>query len=320
MSRKLWVLVGGLIVLYVIGFVIAAASFFGSVVLSSGGDWREERIEGSGDQKVAIVRIAGEITSGTAAGGLLAGETAGADDILSQLRQAGEDDSVAAVILRLETPGGEVVASDDIYREVERLNRDKPVVASMGDLAASGGYYVAAGARRIVANPSTWTGSIGVIAVLPNVQGAADKLGVKASIIKSGAFKDAGSPLRDLTPAERDYFQSLIDQAYNRFLEVVAAGRTRPVDEIRPLADGRVYSGIQAKDNGLVDELGDLETAYDAALKLAKLDREESTLVEYRSGPSLSDLFSPGLRSPVGEVKKELGLGFGAKYLFLPGA
>ncbi|MGH7859641.1 MAG: signal peptide peptidase SppA, partial [Candidatus Binatia bacterium] len=243
---------------------------------------------------------------------------AGAMDVIDQLRQASEDDGVAAVILRVDSPGGAVVASDEIARAIARLRGRKPVVASMGDLAASGGYYVASQANRVIANPGSITGSIGVIAVLPNLEGAAEKLGIRPIVIKSGELKDAGSPFRDMTAEERALYQRLLDEAHEQFIDAVASGRGMDTEEVRRLADGRIFSGAQAEASGLVDDLGDLDRAYDFALALAELDRDDARLVELRAGVGLGDLLFFGARSPVDEIKRELGIGLGLQYLYIP--
>lgn len=321
MTRRAWIVVAAVVgfwtlLLAVIGVVaVGALSGFGR----GGGAWDEQVVTGDGLQKVAIVEVTGEIHGGVSDDSLFALDGTGADDVVSQLRQAAEDENVVAVIVRIDTPGGAVVASDEIYDAIERL--DKPVVASMADMATSGGYYIAAATDRVIANAATLTGSIGVIMMIPNVQGAADKLGIGVAVVKSGRFKDAGSPFRPMEPEERDQFQALIDEAQTQFVQAVAAGRDLPEERVRELADGRVYSGLQAQANGLVDELGGLDEAYDAALEAAQLDRDEATLVRYTAGGGFGSLFSPFGRapaSPVEQVKQELGIGFGLKYLYLP--
>jgi protease-4 len=297
------------------GLGVVAAAALGGL---GRGDWDEHLVQGEGARKVAIIRLDGEIHGGESEPGLFGGGGAGARDITSQIRQATDDEQVDAVILRVDSPGGAVVASDEIARAVRRLRDEKAVVASMGDLAASGGYYVASQAQRVFANPGTVTGSIGVIAILPNLEGTASKLGVRPVVLKSGELKDVGSPFREMTPRERDLYQALLDEAHTQFVASVAQGRDMDESKVRELADGRPYSGRQAEANGLVDELGDLEAAYDAALDLAELRRDEARLVEYRKDRGLGGLFPFGVSSPVDEVKKELGLDFGLKYLYLP--
>jgi protease IV len=280
--------------------------------------YRERRIEGNGREKIAIIDIAGEIHGGESSPSLFGGGGAGAEDITAQLRRAGRDDQVAGVILRIDSPGGAVVASDDIARAVERLSESKPVVASMGDIAASGGYYIASQAQRIIANRGTITGSIGVIAILFNLEGTAQKLGAKPIILKSGDSKDTGSPFREFSDEDRRIYQRLLDESYDQFVDVVAEGRDMEPADVRKLADGRPYSGTDAEKNGLVDELGDLHDAYDAALELADLTREDARLIQYRRPSGFGGLLGVRFGNAVEDVKRELGFEPGLKYLFTP--
>lgn len=226
---------------------------------------------GSARGSVGVIPIEGVISDGSSAGGLL-GAVAGARTIAEQIRQAGEDSTVKAVVLRLNSPGGSAAASQEIARAVERLRETgKPVVASMGDTAASGAYWVAAAADQIVANPATITGSIGVIIQVQNLRELYDKLGIESEVIKSGPHKDMGSGARPLSPEEKDIFQGMVDDIYDQFVEAVAAGRGLPRPEVAALADGRVFTGRQARDLGLVDELGDYREALSVAASLAGL-------------------------------------------------
>jgi protease IV len=185
-----------------------------------------------------------------------------ANSALKQLRKAVKDKHVKAVLLRINSPGGTVSASQEISDEIGELRlKGKPVVVSMADLAASGGYYIASAADKIVAEPGTLTGSIGVILSTINLKGLGDKLGLQPQVIKSGPFKDIGSPYRPMTPEEKALLQTLINDSYEQFVGAVAAGRKMPVDEVKKLADGRVYSGKQALKLGLVDKLGGYDTA-----------------------------------------------------------
>ncbi len=244
--------------------------------LSSGGDI------GLGDA-VAIIRVEGVIMTGRPQPGLASGG-AYSEQIVEYIRRAKDDRAVKAIVLRINSPGGSVVASDEIHAEL--LTVDKPIVVSMGELAASGGYYVAAPAEAIYANPHTLTGSIGVIAQLANVEGLMDKLGLKVIVIKSGPLKDEGSPFREMTEEERAIWQAIIDEAYQGFVDIVASGRNLPVDEVKKLADGRVYTGQQALALGLVDELGNLQDAIDKAAELGGI-QGQPRLIEYRRPPSL---------------------------------
>jgi protease-4 len=217
--------------------------------------------------KVAVVELTGVMTSSYDAGR----QAMSARRVLEQLRKHRDDDSVKAVVLRVDTPGGTVVAAQEIHGELQRLRTGsgKKIVVSMGDLAASGGYYVSCAADRVFANPGTLTGSIGVIMQFPNYQGLLGKIGLGTNTIKSGEFKDLGSGARLMTDRDRRLLQDLVDDVYGQFVEAVAAGRGMTPAQVRPLADGRIFSGRQAKDLGLVDELGDLDAAIAAAGKLA---------------------------------------------------
>lgn len=318
MSKRGWIILSAVLGAWVL--VLMGLGLLAVVVIaggSRGGPWAEATIQGEGPDRVAIVRISGTIHGGTSEPSLFDDGGAGARDVLSQLRQTSEDDSIRAVILRIDSPGGAVVASDDIAAGVRRLRERKPVVASMGDVAASGGYYVAAQAERILANPGTITGSIGVIAVLPNLEGTAEKLGIRPTVLTAGESKDAGSPFTEFSDSDRALYQRLLDEAHTQFIEAVATGRGMDTEVVRSLADGRPYSGMQAEANGLVDAHGDLEDAYDAALELAGLDRDDATLIELRRGGTFG--LSPfGIGSATDEVKRELGIGLGLQYLYLP--
>ncbi|MEP0847642.1 MAG: signal peptide peptidase SppA [Phycisphaerae bacterium] len=201
-----------------------------------------------------------------------------------KLDKAARDPRVRAVVLRVNSPGGSVTASDLMYTELTRFKQrtQRPIVASFLDVAASGGYYVACAADRIYASPTTVTGSIGVIMIAPDLSGTMAKIGLRANIIKSGPMKDAGSPLREMSPADRAVFQSMIDRMYARFLSVVEQGRPQlGAERARQLADGRVYLGPEAKENGLVDEVGTLYDAIDGARRAAKLEHEPIVVVQY---------------------------------------
>lgn len=316
MTRRAWIVVGVVLFLWFVLFALVGGLFLGAI--AGGGRWEERTLEGDGARKVAVVNVSGQIHGGEGGPDLFSAGGAGARDVIDQLRHAAEDDRTAAVIVRVDSPGGAVVASDEIARAIARLRGRKPVVASMGDLAASGGYYVASQAQRIVANPGTITGSIGVIAILPNLEGAASKLGIRPIVIKSGELKDAGSPFREMTSDERALYQRLLDEAHTQFIDAVASGRAMDPEEVRRLADGRIFSGAQAHANGLVDELGDLDRAYDHALGLAELERDGARLVELRARRGFGDLFPFGVRSPVDEIRRELGIGLGLQYLYIP--
>lgn len=201
-----------------------------------------------------------------------------------ELDKAARDGRVRAVVLRINSPGGTVTASDLMYYELLRFKQrtDKPVVACMLDVAASGGYYLACASDHIVAHPTTVTGSIGVIMMTPDLTGTMDKLGIGVHVFKSGPLKDAGSPFREMSDADRAMLQGLIDEMYARFLAVVRQGRPALTEEqVGALADGRVFLGPRALEVGLVDEVGTLPDAIVAAKRRAGLEGRAILLVEY---------------------------------------
>ncbi|NOY67868.1 MAG: signal peptide peptidase SppA [Deltaproteobacteria bacterium] len=195
----------------------------------------------------------------------ITGIIADSKDVLADLKRFDEDGSIKAIILRINSPGGAVGPSQEIYSQVRKLCAHKPVIASMGAIAASGGYYVAAAADGIMANPGTLTGSIGVIMEYTNIQRLFDKIGLSPVVIKSGKYKDMGSPLRKMTDAERALLQSFVDSVHGQFVDAVATGRHLKREDVFKIADGRIFSGKQARDLGLVDRLGNFEDAVEWA-------------------------------------------------------
>jgi len=229
--------------------------------------------------KVALIRVSGVIHAGSE-GGILGGGTAGAETLVERVERARRDPSVKAVVLRINSPGGTVAGSEEIYKEIKRVRASKPVYASMGDVAASGGYYISCACTRVFADSSTATGSIGVIFESPNLAGLFKKLGVDLQVVKTGKFKDIGSPSRPLTPEERRLIQDMINDSFEQFIGVVSEGRSMPKARVRQLATGRVFTGRQAKRLGLVDEIGDLRDTTLAAARAGGI-RGEPTVVKY---------------------------------------
>jgi protease-4 len=314
MNAKRWVALAAAAILF-LAMVYAVARFGGAGTVGGPGPYDEVLLQGEGLDKIAVIDVEGQIVEN--------GDPttqAVAQELVAQLRQAGEDPFVRAVILRVNSPGGSVVASDEIYNQVLDLKRaGKPVVASFGEVAASGGYYVSAGASRIVSDPSSFTGSIGVILILVNLEEAAGNLGIEPIVVKSGRLKDIGSPFRDLTVEERGIFQAMIDESYERFVDVVAEGRHLPESEVRELATGQPYTGQQALDAGLVDTLGGFDRAVQVAERLAEID--EASVVEYQTRITLQQVFGgslPGLDSAVEEIEDRVGVtGPVLKYLYV---
>ena len=270
------------------------------------GPLQETPISGRGDGKVLLVEISGTISSQDGDG--LAQTPSLVASVKEQLIRALQDEKVKAVVLRINSPGGTVTASDIIHHELKtfKATRKIPIVASIMDVGASGGYYIAAAADSVFAHPSSVTGSIGVIMLTVNAHGLLEKVGLEATAITSGPRKDMGSPFRVMTTDERAIFQGLIDVFYQRFLTVVQEGRPQlQMDQIKKLADGRVYTGEQAKAAGLVDEIGYLEDAVELAKKKAGLT--EARVVMYRrpgeySNNVYSKLASPGPLASLGNL------------------
>ncbi len=250
-------------------------------------------------EKIAVVRIEGPIIESR--------------HLVAEIREYVEDDSVKAIVLRVDSPGGAVAPSQEIYQEVRKAVRAKNVVASMGSVAASGGYYVLAPSTKIVANPGTLTGSIGVIMEIPNIEGLMGKIGVKTTVIKSGKFKDMASSMKELTPAERRILQNLMDDVHAQFIEAVAEGRGMPVEKVTRLADGRIFSGRQAKEEGLVDELGGLEDAIDLSAKLAGIEGEPEVVYRKRR-ETLLEMLMGGVSGKVDDLFPSVKI----KYLLSP--
>ncbi len=230
-----------------------------------------------GGDKVALIRIEGVIVDSR--------------EVIEELRQYKENPSIKAIVLRIDSPGGGVVPSQEIYTEVRKVRADGKIklVASMGNVAASGGYYIAAATDKIVANPGTLTGSIGVIMELANVKDLLEKVGVQSVVIKSGRYKDLASPFRTMSAEEQALLQGVLDDVHAQFIEAVADGRSLKIEEIHDLADGRIFSGRQAKRLHLVDELGDLQDAIKLAARLVNIPGEPQ-VVEAKKRFSLRSL------------------------------
>lgn len=210
--------------------------------------------------------------------------------VLKHLRKALKNEKVKAILLRVNSPGGTVPTSQEIHEAVIALQKKgKPVVVSMGDVAASGGYYVSCGADKIFANPGTLTGSIGVIINLMNFKGLADKLGVEPEVIKSGTFKDIASPYRKLTKEDEEILHNLIMDSYEQFTSAISEGRKLPIEQVKGIADGRIYSGRQAQKLGLIDELGSYTDALACLQKICKdkYKLKDDLPVDEGSGSSL---------------------------------
>ncbi len=291
MAKKSDWIIGGFILfglLFVILFFV-----IGVMGISSGGS----SLEFSG-KKIGLVELEGIIISSR--------------KVVRNIKRMGDSESIRAIVLRIDTPGGGVAASQEIYDAVKSVKELKPVVVSMGSVAASGGYYVACGADTIIANPGTTTGSIGVIMEIPNFEGLMEKLGIRFNIIKSGKFKDIGSPYRAMTNAEKNQLQDYIDDAFDQFVKVVSENRNLSEDSVLSFADGRVFTGRQAMELGLVDQLGNYEDAIQLAAKMAGIKGKPKTYRFPRRKVTFFDL----LFSDLSEVFEVLNATPSLKYQF----
>jgi protease-4 len=234
--------------------------FFGFLVLAYGVVKGETPHLTSGP-RIGVVEVKGVIGGGS--GGV------DAEKVMKQLRRFREDSGIKAIVVRIDSPGGAVGPSQEIHDEVVRAAGKKPVICSLGGIAASGGYYVAVGCKKIVAEPGTLTGSIGVISQFVNAKGLASRFDIKFETIKSGKLKDMGNPFKDMTEVERAYWQETTNRIFEQFLGAVVEGRKLPEAEVRAVADGRVIIGEDAAEAGLIDELGNFYVAIDLAMKEA---------------------------------------------------
>ena len=242
--------------------------------------FRGDDLSFSDVQKVGIIEIEGVILD--------------AQTVLEDLKRFREEDSVRAIVLRIDSPGGVVGPAQEIYREVRKTRDEKTVIASMGSIAASGGYYVAAAADGVMANPGTITGSIGVIIEYTNFRRLLDKIGLVPVVIKSGEYKDLASPVKPMSEEERKILQTFADQTHTQFIRAVAEGRGMDDSAVARLADGRIFNGEQARELGLVDRLGNLQDAVDWAAELAGIEGDVKTVYSRTEKYSLLGLLTEG--------------------------
>lgn len=217
-------------------------------------------------------------------------------DTIRQLRYFLKQDTIKSVVLRVDSPGGIVAPSQEIYEEVKKFAAKKKIIVSMGSLAASGGYYISAPATLIYANPGTITASIGVILKLSNIAGLMDKIGIKSYTLKTGKFKDSGSPLRELSREDRAMLQAVIDNTHEQFVRAVATGRKLPVADVRRIADGRILSGEQAMALKLVDRLGTLQDAVDEAGRMAGITGEPELIQAPKKKVDYWEMLAEGMQ------------------------
>lgn len=313
MNTKRWIALGVAVALFVvsIGFQfvssLATADFESMFKMPTNQEYGEKVIEEGSGNKIAVLELQGVIQD-SAGGSLLNSSAYNHDQFMKKLENAGEDSSVSGIILRINTPGGGVVESDEIHDLVVEIKKEqkKPIYVSMGNTAASGGYYVSAAADKIIAHPATLTGSIGVIMQSINYAEFANNHGIKFNTIKSGEFKDIMSPSRKMTKEERKILQTMIDGLYANFVEVIVKGRDMSESKVRELGDGRVYTGQQAKNNGLVDALGSLDDTI--AIMEKDNDWSDAKVVKYTSGFQFNEFLGGTMQSMFGAKTDLFGL------------
>lgn len=273
MSKKVMIIIAGctslLVALFMISMLIVKALL--------GGDTDGKLVDRQG---VGLIEVKGMILD--------------SKETVRQLRHFLKKDNIKAVVLRVDSPGGVVAPSQEICDEVRKFAAKKKIIVSMGSLAASGGYYISAPATLIYANPGTITASIGVILKLSNIEALIDKIGIKAYTLKTGKYKDSGSPVRQFTDEDRAMLQAVIDNTHEQFVQAVAAGRKLPVEEVRKIADGRILSGEQAKALKLVDRLGTLQDAIEEAGKQAGIKGEPEVVLPPKKKVNYLDLLVEG--------------------------
>ena len=259
----------------------------------------EQKTAKTSAPKIALIYASGAIMTGKSNSDLLGSATLGSETLVKAIEKARDDESVKAIVLRIDSPGGSALASDLMWHALESAKAKKPLIASMGDVAASGGYYIAMGADKIFAEPATVTGSIGVVGGKLAVRGLLEKVGVTTSVVARGDNSGAMSILTGFSESERKAMQKLLDAIYDQFTRKAAAGRGMPLDKLEPLARGRIYSGSRAKTLGLIDEVGTLSDALAKAKSAARdkglleKDAEPELLLLPKPGSPLEQLFGP---------------------------
>jgi protease-4 len=248
---------------------------------------------------------------------LIEGVLSDSRDTVQQLDKYERDDGIKAIVLRIDSPGGAVVPSQEIYDKILLVKKSKKIVVSMGSVAASGGYYIACAADRIVANPGTITGSIGVIAQFSQIEELLEKVGLKTTVLKAGKYKDVGSPVREMTPSDKALIQDVIDDIHNQFIETVVSNRKIPRQEIEHIADARIFTGRQALETGLVDDLGNMDHAINTAADLAGIEGEPEIVYPAKKRRGLLRYI---IRETMSSFLEEFGeTGPGIDYLYKPG-
>ncbi|KWW20061.1 MULTISPECIES: signal peptide peptidase SppA [Bacillaceae] len=307
MNGKRWAALGIAAVLFFVSILVGTATTFFTAdtesvineLFASESEFYEEIIEGEDYTNViAVFDVEGTIQD-TGEASLLSSATYNHRAFMDKLKMAEENDDIKGIILRVNSPGGGVVESAEIYDKILDIKKvKKPVYVSMGSMAASGGYYISAPADKIYASPETMTGSLGVIMHGYNYEKLAKKYGVEFETIKSGPHKDIMSPTREMTDEERDILQNMINNSYDQFVKVIADGRGMSEQEVRKIADGRIYDGRQAKENHLIDDFGHLDDVIAAMKK--DIGEKDAQVIRYTDEAGFGSLFSMGAQKMLG--------------------
>lgn len=318
MNGKRWAALGIAVGLFIASTVINllstfafsdAENAFNDIFAVSEEMFAEEIIE-EGDMlsKIAVLSIDGVIQDTGDAESFFESPLYNHKAFMEQLEYVKEAEDVKAIILRVNSPGGGVVESAEVHDKIKEIQNDtkKPVYVSMGSMAASGGYYVSAPADKIFASPETMTGSLGVIMQGVNYAGLAEKYGVEFTTIKSGPYKDIMSPTREMTEEERKILQSMINNSYEGFVKVISEGRGMSVEEVKKIADGRIYDGRQAKELNLIDGFGYLDDVIESVKKDEKLG--DAQVVKYTESMGIGSFFSMGAQKIMGKDAEMAGL------------
>jgi len=281
---------------------VAGIFIFFLLVIFTAGMFRTGSVVVSVGDKLGVLEVEGPIVD--------------ARRMIEQIKEFRDHNNIKAVVLRIDSPGGGVGPSQEIYAELLRLADEKPLVVSMGSVAASGGYYLAVAGERIFANPGTITGSIGVIMSFPNYQELMGKVGIQTEVVKSGRFKDIGSATRTFSAADRGLLQEMIDDVHQQFVEAISAGRHMPIDRLQPFVDGRIFTGRQAKEVGLIDELGTLSDAIKYAASVAGIDDDPDLVYPEPEKINFIDRYLQSAVSRYLGVNLKINKAIGPQYLW----
>jgi len=289
------------------GLLIVKSPFSTQIEEEGDSKLSETLVQGTGKDKILIIPIKGIIT-GQSSRKLFMEEPSLVESVKQQLEHARNDSDVKAVILEINSPGGGITASDIIYKKIIefREKTNKKVIVIMQDVAASGAYYISAAADKIMSHPTTVTGSIGVIMPLINIADLVEKFDIEDTSIKSGKMKNIGSPLKKMSEEERKVLQDIVDEMYTRFLNIIVDGRNMKIEEVRKLADGRIYTGRQALENGLIDQLGYMDDAIIVAKEISGI--QEAKIIKYKKMFSLAEIFASSMDNLFGERTIKIGI------------